>query len=57
MSGWNLTVDIDPRDMKIIKLGSEIGISDLSFFNCEWYSDGSSIDYIHAEFWYKVAKP
>lgn len=40
----NFASDGDARYIKVMKMKSEIGVSDLSFFNCEWYSCGSSID-------------
>ncbi|KAJ6648966.1 hypothetical protein Bhyg_04198, partial [Pseudolycoriella hygida] len=40
----NFASDGDPRLVKVMKLKSEIGIQDLSFFDCEWYSCGNSFD-------------
>lgn len=40
----NFASDGDPRHVKVMKLRSEIGVTDLNFFDCEWYSCGSSMD-------------
>lgn len=40
----NFASDGDPRLLKVMKMKSEIGIQELSFFDCEWFSCGSSSD-------------
>lgn len=40
----NYASDGDSRQIKVMKFKSEIGVQDLSFLNCEWFSCGSRID-------------
>lgn len=57
----NFASDGDPRHVKVMKLKSEIGVTDLTFFNCEWYSCGCSNRHnIHSRYspcWYEVSQP
>lgn len=40
----NFASDGDSRHVKVMKLKSEIGTTELSFFDCEWFSCGSSFE-------------
>lgn len=39
----NIATDGDARPLKVIKCFSRIGQTDLSYFNCEWYSCGVKV--------------
>lgn len=38
----NYSTDGDPRSLKVMKFKSQLGVTDLEFLNCEWYSGGDS---------------
>lgn len=40
----NYASDGDSRPTKVMKFRSEIGVTDLTFFNCKWFSCGSRCD-------------
>lgn len=45
----NYSTDGDPRSLKVMKLKSRLGVTDLSFLNCEWYSSGSENDITYTQ--------
>lgn len=40
----NYASDGDSRQIKVMKFKSEIGVQDLTFLNCEWFSCGSRLE-------------
>ncbi len=45
----NYASDGDSRQTKVMKFKSEIGVPDLTFINCEWFSCGSRFDQTYTQ--------
>lgn len=39
----------DPRHTKVMKFRSELGVTDLTFLDCEWFSSGIGLDITYTQ--------